>query len=63
VPSGAVPTPGAVRCGGAHARCGGTGRGHLTTIPARPYPGLSERQKELPKEKVALWLAKLIEGK
>jgi phage virion morphogenesis protein len=46
-----------------HQFGGKTGKGHRTTIPARPYLGLSERQKELLKEKVTLWLKRLVEGK
>jgi phage virion morphogenesis protein len=46
-----------------HQFGGKTGKGHRTTIPARPYLGLSERQKELLKEKVVLWLQRLIDSK
>jgi len=46
-----------------HQYGGKAGRGHKVTIPARPYLGLSEKQKELLRQKVELWLRKLIEGK
>jgi len=45
-----------------HQMGGKAGRGRKVTIPARPYLGLSDNERELLKEKVALWIKKLLEG-
>jgi phage virion morphogenesis protein len=44
-----------------HQLGGKAGRGRNVTIPARPYLGISDNEKRLLKEKVALYLKKLLE--
>ena len=45
-----------------HQMGGKAGRGRKVTIPARPYLGVSEREKKLLEEKVTLWVKKLLES-
>jgi phage virion morphogenesis protein len=60
-------TPTSVRVGAntpyamIHQLGGKAGRGKKVTIPARPYLGISDKEKELLKDYVALYIKSLLE--